>query len=65
MRWRSFCELIDEIFLPFLFERFEVMMIALHDVFDGSTLIDFFFDPTISDEFIKAACLKELKVFWI
>lgn len=40
-------------------------MIAFHDVFDGSSLIDFFFDPTIPDEFIKASCLKEFKFFWI
>lgn len=57
--------LIDEIFFSFLFECFEVVMIAFHHVFDGSSFIDFFFHPAIPDEFVKAASLKELKVIRI
>lgn len=53
----AFLRLIDEVFLPFLFERFQVMVVLFHDVFDGSAFIDFFFDPAIPDEFIKATCL--------
>lgn len=53
----AFLQLIDEVFLPFLFECLYVMVVLFHDVFDGSAFIDFFFDPAIPDEFIKAACL--------
>lgn len=64
-RWRFFYDLIDEVSFSFLFKCVEVMVIAFHDVFDRSTFIDFFFDPTIPDEFIKASYLKELKVIGV